>query len=129
MSGWIGFDLDSSIAEYREFHGPEEIGDPLSPDNSESAFCTLQRYLREGKDCRIFTARADTKAAIKPIQDWCRKYLGQVLPITNKKDFETIEIWDDRAVQLNPKTGIPVVKQKKVVKAIPDMSNKNGGFI
>jgi hypothetical protein len=122
MSGWFAFDLDSTIAQYTEYHGPEEIGEPLSPDNPNSAFSTLMRYLAEGKDVRIFTARANDKDAIKPIQNWCRKYFGKVLPITNEKDHEVIEIWDDRAVQVDPKTGIPVVKHKeKKPQALPSM--------
>jgi hypothetical protein len=82
----------------------------------------VKNWLRDGKRVKIFTARmhghgvpligggvADVRT---PIEVWCREHLGQVLEITNVKDFAMLELWDDRAVQVIPNTGIPVVEPK-----------------
>lgn len=49
-------------------------------------------------EVRIFTARASLPEAIPYIEEWCEKFIGQKLKVTNVKDFECLEIWDDRAV-------------------------------
>jgi hypothetical protein len=82
--------------------------------------------LAEGRDVRIFTARVDggevalamgnpAGEAFKNverikgfIEQWCLKHLGRMLPITNKKDYGMIELWDDRCVQVVPNTGYRV---------------------
>jgi hypothetical protein len=33
------------------------------------------------------------------------KHIGQILPITNIKDPELVEIWDDRAIGVNQNVG------------------------
>jgi hypothetical protein len=43
------------------------------------------------------------------IEQWCERHIGQVLPVTNRKDYGLIEFWDDRCVQVIPNTGIAVV--------------------
>ena len=32
-------------------------------------------------------------------------HFGVVLPVTNVKDWHMLELWDDRAVQVEPNTG------------------------
>lgn len=116
-TGWIGVDLDGTLAHYDEWRGPEHVGAPI-PLMVER----VKKWLSEGKDVRIFTARlafyegneseesvAEHLKAATAIQEWCRQHLGQVLPITHKKDFRMIELWDDRAVQVFPNTGIAVM--------------------
>jgi hypothetical protein len=39
------------------------------------------------------------------IEGWCREHVGQVLTVTNAKDFGMIELWDDRAVTVEFNTG------------------------
>lgn len=105
-TGWIGVDLDGTLAVYDEWHGPEHVGEPV-PSMVER----VKRWLREGKDVRIFTARVwndPDGVALRPIQDWCRKHLGTVLPVTNAKDYGMVELWDDRAVAVVPNTGVRV---------------------
>ena len=41
----------------------------------------------------------------KAIADWCLEHIGQALPVTCIKDFEMIELWDDRAVAVETNTG------------------------
>lgn len=43
--------------------------------------------------------------AVLAIRCWCQQHLGQVLPITNIKDYGMVELWDDRAVQVRANTG------------------------
>ena len=46
---------------------------------------------------------------VTPIENWCLKHLGQKLAVTNVKDYNMLELWDDRAVQVIPNTGEPVL--------------------
>jgi hypothetical protein len=102
--GWIGVDLDGTIAKYTEFTGETQIGKPV-PLMVER----VKKWLKQGKDVRIFTARvanADDKEAVtQAIKMWCVTHIGKALPVTCKKDHKMIELWDDRAVQVIPNTG------------------------
>lgn len=113
MSGWIGVDLDGTLAEYPGTYGvPHGIGKPVPRMVSR-----VKAWLREGREVRIVTARAagpfvditgkdiGYDAAVKGVQDWCLEHIGQVLPVTCQKDYSMIELWDDRAVQVVPNKG------------------------
>ena len=110
-NGWIAVDLDGTLAEYHGWVDGQGIGKPI-PKMVER----VRRWLQEGKDVRIFTARAAVAVGsewaraemIKEIEDWCRKNIGQSLPVTCQKDFHMIELWDDRCKQVLPNTGIAV---------------------
>lgn len=108
--GWIGVDLDGTLAHYTHYQGPTHIGPPV-PAMVER----VKRWLAEGHDVRIFTARVacfaetdDPHAVFSIIEEWCIKHIGQELPITCIKDSRMWELWDDRAVQVIPNTGMPV---------------------
>lgn len=108
MSKWIGVDLDGTLAEYHGWQGIDHIGLPVP-----YMIQRVQEWLEQGKDVRIFTARAsgdvadrDAQIVRDTINKWCLQHLGKILPITNVKDFEMIELWDDRAVQVVPNTGL-----------------------
>lgn len=72
----------------------------------------VKAWLDRGRDVRIFTARASYKdlkkreAAIAAIEQECLKVFGKILPVTNAKDFEAVEIWDDKAIQVIRNTGL-----------------------
>jgi hypothetical protein len=103
---------------YDKWRGPAHIGDPI-PKMVER----VKVWLAAGVDVRIFTARVDggevAAAEGHPdaplmrkvdevrahIEVWCLRVLGRVLPVTNRKDYGMIELWDDRAVQVVPNTG------------------------
>ncbi len=115
--GWIGVDLDGTLAHYDGWQGIDNIGAPLLPMVDR-----VRGWLRQGKTVKIFTARmhghgmaiigggnADVKT---PIEQWCLKHLGQILEVTNIKDFGMIELWDDRAIQVESNVGIPVASCK-----------------
>lgn len=101
--GWIGVDLDGSLAHYKSFEGKDRIGMPIP-----RMVDRVKKWLANGEDVRIFTARIhDDKDGVahKAIEAWCRKHIGQVLPITNIKDPKMKTLWDDRAVQLERNHG------------------------
>jgi hypothetical protein len=102
--GWYGIDLDGTLAEYTsgEWQGPNHIGPPVP-----KMLARVQAMLAEGKDVRIFTARAceGRGKCTEAIERWCLRHIGRVLPITCAKDYDTIEIYDDRAVQIVMNTG------------------------
>jgi hypothetical protein len=103
MKGWIGCDLDGTLAHYDHWRGVSHIGQPV-PAMIER----VKRWLSEGKDVRIFTARVTPPqelSARRYIEAWCEKHIGQILPITNVKDYGLLELWDDRAVQVEKNTG------------------------
>lgn len=103
--GWIAVDLDGTLARYEGWQGEHHVGDPVP--------LMLQRvkdWLKEGKEVRIFTARVcrtgqEGIRARLAIEAWLEKHVGQVLQITNQKDYGMIELWDDRCVQVVPNTG------------------------
>ena len=102
--GWIGVDLDGTLAYYENWISEEHIGEPIP-----LMVARVKQWLAEGRDVRIFTARVShpestemTKAAIR---GWCLVNLGAVIPITNVKDYDMIELWDHRAVQVEQNTG------------------------
>jgi hypothetical protein len=106
MDGWIGVDLDGTLAEYNNWQGAENIGEPI-PLMVER----VKKWINEGKNIKIFTARAssnnpDASVSRRSIQTWCLKHLNIILPITAEKDYGMIELWDDRCKQVIPNTGI-----------------------
>jgi hypothetical protein len=106
MNPWIGVDLDGTLAHFdeEEWKGLSHIGKPI-PAMIER----VKKWLSQGKEVKIFTARASHgESAKKFIRRWCKKHLGRELEVTNQKDFAMIELWDDRCVQVKPNTGEPV---------------------
>lgn len=117
MSGWIGVDLDGTLAAYDGWKGSDAIGSPVAPMVER-----VKRWLIEGREVRIFTARVtershnldgsvqDVTFVRQAIEIWCKQHIGVVLPITNVKDFGMIELWDDRCVRVQANTGEPCCK-------------------
>lgn len=102
-NGWIGVDLDGTLAHYDEWRGVEHIGEPIAPMVNR-----IKAWRSQGIEVRIFTARVfgeGREAAIPHIYEWCRANLGELLPVTCTKDYGMVELWDDRAVQVIPNEG------------------------
>lgn len=102
--GWIGVDLDGTLAHYDRWDGGK-IGAPIP-----AMVDRVKTWLAAGEEVRIFTARVsdgkpETKSAI---EQWCEVHLGARIPVTNIKDYQMSELWDDRAVQVVKNTGQPV---------------------
>lgn len=103
--GWIGVDLDGTLAFYDKWMGPTHVGAPI-----QKMVERVNRWIEQGYEVRIFTARiadGDPKT-LKTIEDWSKTVFGFPFRVTNVKDFEMIELWDDRAVQVISNTGEPV---------------------
>ena len=87
------------------------IGDAHTTDGRTR----VKKWLAEGEDVRIFTARMDgyhpkdgpipVHLVRKTIEDWCLKHIGVVLPVTNRKDYWCKAIYDDRAHRVEQDTG------------------------
>lgn len=114
-SGWIGVDLDGTLAHYSGWNDGA-IGEPVP-----AMLRRVEDWLAMGCDVRIFTARvaatgkrkatgeidsqefADAQRSL--IQDWTHNHLGVRMQVTAVKDFECVELWDDRAVRVEVNTG------------------------
>lgn len=104
-SGWIGFDLDGTLAKYNGWQGAEHIGEPVKP-----MVDLLQNFLSKGQEVRILTARVsstnpDREKARTTVQMWCLVHLGAVIPVTSEKDFGMIGLYDDRCHHVEANTG------------------------
>ena len=100
--GWIGVDLDRTLAEYHGWEGASHIGKPIPMMRAR-----VIQWLGQGMRVKIMTARVSRAAdgySIKEIasliQDWCEEHIGQRLEVTNVKDYAMIELWDDRAIRV-----------------------------
>lgn len=103
-SGWIGVDLDGTLAECwpGELHDIHHIGKPI-PLMVER----VKKWLSQGMEVRIVTARAHGKdpLVIACIHEWLIENIGQVLQVTNEKDYDMLVLWDDRAIAVERNTG------------------------
>jgi len=118
--GWIGVDLDGTLAHYDGWRGIDHIGEPV-PAMIER----VRNWLAAGQEVRIFTARVceprmggpgdDTAVLARyHILQWLiihglLRPDGTPLAVTNVKDFAMIELWDDRAVQVEINTGLAYI--------------------
>ncbi len=108
-SKWIGVDFDATLATYDIWRGDGHCGEPIAPMVNR-----VKQWLAEGEDVRIFTARVgpgvmNERVARRAITDWCVKHIGRGLPITATKDYGMVELWDDRAREVIPNTGVLAV--------------------
>src|SRR6185436_7306636 len=108
--GWIGVDLDGTLAYYDEWMSVDRIGEPIP-----SMVQRVKEWLSQGITVKIFTARVAfpsdrefIETQTRYIQDWCEKYIGQKLDVTCMKDFAMLELWDDRCVHVATNTGRPI---------------------
>lgn len=115
MKGWIGVDLDGTLAIYDGWKGLHHIGEPIKP------MCDLVRgWIEEGHRVKIMTARVthtgfdedrnkrEIQDVIATIDEFCIQEFGTTLEVTNVKDFFMTVLYDDRAVGVVPNKGILV---------------------
>jgi len=102
--GWIGFDLDCTLAVYEDWVSPQHIGEPIMPIVNK-----VKELIYDGQEVKIFTARAypseTSEECIAVIKKWCKKHIGTELEVVYAKDQRMIELWDDRVVQVIPNSG------------------------
>lgn len=108
MKGWIGVDLDGTLAHYEGWVNECHIGTPIP-----IMVDRVKTWLAEGREVKIFTARVwddngnrDVSPIRERIQAWCLMHIGRELEVTCQKDYGMIELWDDRAVRVVANTGI-----------------------
>jgi hypothetical protein len=119
MRPWIGVDLDGTLARYETFVSPTHIGEPI-PLMVER----VKAWLKAGVQVKIMTARVyapsltdnvselefhkrnrEARLARKAIEEWCALHIGYTLEVTCTKDYGMLELYDDRAVQVEKNTG------------------------
>lgn len=105
--GWIGVDLDGTLAHYDGWVGSGHIGEPVP-----KMVARVKAWLSSGEQVRLFTARAshnrptdELETFIKAWRLWSLKHIGEVLAVTAEKDLFMKELWDDRCVQVIANTG------------------------
>jgi hypothetical protein len=107
-SPWIGVDLDGTLAadtggELWDAGGQPKIGKPV-----EKMVARIKRWIAGGRTVKIFTARASSPAQVRAIRSWLTTHGLPDLEVTNVKDFNLIELWDDRCVEVARNSGCPV---------------------
>lgn len=98
---WIGVDLDGTLAE----GSSKGIGRPV-PLMLER----VREWVRKGVRVKILTARVnptnpDAREAYHLIKKWLARYGLGDLEIVYAKDRDMVELWDDRAIQVEHNTG------------------------
>lgn len=108
----VGVDFDATLATYDGWKGPAVLGKPV-PEMVRR----MKAGMAQGTRFWIFTARVnpsghDYKSSLDATQSyvaiaqWCMQVFGQLLPITHEKNQLWQEVWDDRAIQVLPNTGV-----------------------
>lgn len=109
QDGWLGVDLDGTLANYTDWKGDETIiGEPIPLMVQK-----VKMVIEQGYTVKIFTARVcqtvdpfrNVERIRKAIEDWTEKHIGTRLEVTNEKDYGMIEMWDDRCRQVVKNTG------------------------
>lgn len=98
--GWIGIDLDGTLARSDNLLDLSQIGSPVP-----KMLNFVNQLILEGHRIKIFTARAADPDQITLIKKWLGENGLPELEITNIKDFGMILLYDDRAVQVVTNTG------------------------
>lgn len=98
---WIGVDLDGTLAELTD-DANGSIGSPVGPMAKR-----VKDWIAAGKEVRIVTARAADASQVGKVQSWLKQHGFGDLAVTNAKDANMIELWDDRAVKVKRNAGTP----------------------
>lgn len=108
--GWVGFDLDGTLAMYDGWKGWDHIGAPI-----QKTVDLAKSIMDKGVEVRILTARASVvsrslnnltfEQVEKVIQDWTEVNIGVRLKVVTEKDALMYFFVDDSAVQVEQNTG------------------------
>lgn len=115
--GWIGVDLDGTIAFYDGWTKWDEFGAPIP-----AMVDRIKAWLADGVEVRVVTARIGIDDSIVhtcyktgerfsnmqmkyAIANWTEKHIGQRLRAQCYKDLGMLQLWDDRAVGVVANTG------------------------
>jgi hypothetical protein len=100
QKGWIGVDLDGTLARSDTLLNQSKIGSPVP-----KMLNRVNQLIQEGYRIKIFTARASDPEQISLVKKWLKEYGLPELEITNTKDYGMTLLYDDRAVQVITNTG------------------------
>lgn len=99
MRPWIGVDLDGTLAFYEGTTNC--IGKPVP-----AMLAKVKRILdQDVYAVKIFTARASVPSMIPEVKQWLSDIGLPNLEVTNKKDFNMVALYDDRAITIIENTG------------------------
>lgn len=130
---WIGVDMDGTLARYDDKALPWNVFGPPIPKMVER----MRRWIWEDKRVVIVTARVfpyihdfPSNVAndalyieqrclvtgdrftigdmLQVIRDYTKEHVGVPLEATCAKDYRMLQLWDDRAIQVIPNTGVVV---------------------
>jgi hypothetical protein len=124
---WWGFDCDGTIAHYESW-GDGSIGAPIKP-----MIRRIKHYLNTGRRVAIVTARVHPNEPDAGGQNFfIRAFLEQALgsmalaeavDIRADKDRHMVALFDDRAEQVIPNTGILVREElRRAVQALTNIA-------
>ena len=94
----IAVDLDGTLAKYSTFKN--KIGEPIPKMMNK-----VKKWLDEGKEVVIFSARAKNAGERKKIKRWLFENDLPSLEVTNVKSPEFEVMYDDRAKEVKANTG------------------------
>lgn len=123
-------DLDV-LQHFQSVFGCGNIYEHRAEFRKKHKVAKVKGWLADEREVKIFTARVsgpegpELDEVVAEIERWCEQHIGQVLPITCTKDYGMIELWDDRAVQVVPNTGVTVAEAVviKIRNALLDLSS------
>ncbi len=98
--GWIGVDLDGTLARDDPANPITRIGDPVP-----LMLQRVKKMIEQGVQVKIFTARASDTEQLALVRQWLLENGLPELEITNVKDFGMLQLYDDRCVQVERNTG------------------------
>ena len=118
-NGWIGVDLDGTLAKYNGWIAADYIGPPIP-----KMVDRIRNWVTNGQEIRIFTSRVSPISAkhndIKVerireiIEEWLIDVFGFSLPITHEKDFAMVALYDDMSLyQIQKNTG-EIIKKRLI---------------
>lgn len=116
-------DFDGTLAEYDGDYASGRAGRPIP-----LMLNRVKRWLAQGIPVKIVTARvaSTNPTALRNryiINKWLKMFLGVELPITSEKEPLMDELYDDKARQVIPNTGIIVGESNSPTE---DLMNEHG---
>lgn len=101
-AGWIGVDFDGTLSKYGGWdHG--RLGEAVP-----RMLARVKEWVAAGIEVRIVTARVthpEESGEVAKIQDWLEANGLPRLAVTAVKDYQMLQLWDDRAIQVEKNTG------------------------
>jgi hypothetical protein len=98
--GWIGVDLDGTLANSDGHMTLAKIGEPV-----QKMAELVHSMVKSGVRVKIFTARAGDSEQVQLVKAWLLENGFPDFEVTNVKDYDMIRLYDDRAVQVIANTG------------------------